>query len=106
MYFWYLEKSDMSSVHMYSCVHWISHLIQVTRKTRPCSTGQPVNKPCSGSFYDEARAGEPEDPAQHQGQEDQGAQGGARTWIRHHSSRTAQVHKTIKPIFSTEKTKY
>ena len=40
--FWYLIGSDFSCVHLYSSVHWISHILQRTRKTRPCLTGHPV----------------------------------------------------------------
>ena len=32
MCFWYLEKSDLSSVHVYSCVHWTGHF---TRYQQP-----------------------------------------------------------------------
>ena len=38
----YLVKSDLSSVHVYSSVHWTSHFFQGTRKTLPCLTGNPV----------------------------------------------------------------
>ena len=36
--FWYLVKSDFSSVHMYNSVHWTSHFLKGTRKTQPCLT--------------------------------------------------------------------
>ena len=42
VYFWYLVKSDLSSVYVYSSVHWASHLLQGTRKIRPCLNGHPV----------------------------------------------------------------
>ena len=32
----------MSSVHVYRSVQWTSHVLQGTRKTRPCSTCDPV----------------------------------------------------------------
>ena len=35
-------KSDLSSVRLYSSVHWTSHFLQVTRKTRSCLTGHSV----------------------------------------------------------------
>ena len=37
--FWYLVKSDLSSVRFCSCVHWISHFYQSTWNTRSCLTG-------------------------------------------------------------------
>ena len=40
--FWYLLKSDLYSVHVYSIVHCTSHFLQGTRKTRPCLNGHPV----------------------------------------------------------------
>ena len=33
-------KSDLSSVHVYSSLHWKFHFMQGTRKTRSCLTGQ------------------------------------------------------------------
>ena len=42
MLFWYLVKSDLSSVGYYTRVHWTSHLIQGTRNTRLCITGHSV----------------------------------------------------------------
>ena len=42
MLFWHLGKGDLSSVHVYSGVHWISHFIKGARKTRTCLTGHPV----------------------------------------------------------------
>ena len=42
VFFLYLGKSDLSSVHVYSSVHKKSHFQQGTRKTRPCLTGHPV----------------------------------------------------------------
>ena len=38
VFFWYLGKSDLSSVHVYSSVDCTSHFLQGTRKTRPCLT--------------------------------------------------------------------
>ena len=32
VYFWYFEKSDLSSQHVYSVVHWTSHFSQGTRE--------------------------------------------------------------------------
>ena len=32
VYFWYLVKSDLSSVHMYSSINWTSHFLKGTRK--------------------------------------------------------------------------
>ena len=40
--FWYLVKSDFSSVHVFRSVHWTSHFLKGTRKTLPCFTGHPV----------------------------------------------------------------
>ena len=40
--FWYLGKSELSSVRVYSSVHWTNQFLQGTRKTRPCRTGHPV----------------------------------------------------------------
>ena len=45
MYFWYLVKSVLSSERYFTFlqsthVHWKSHLLQGTKKTRPCLTGQ------------------------------------------------------------------
>ena len=42
VFFWYLVKSDLSSVRVYISLHWKSHFLQVTRKKRPCLTGNPV----------------------------------------------------------------
>ena len=42
--FWYLDKSDLFNVHVYSGVQLKSHFIQGTRKTRPSLTGHPVNE--------------------------------------------------------------
>ena len=36
VFFLDLGKNDLSSVHVYSSVHWTSHFIQGTRKIRPC----------------------------------------------------------------------
>ena len=41
-FFWYHVKTDLSSVHVYNSVHWTSHFLQGTRKTRSCLTGHPV----------------------------------------------------------------
>ena len=43
VYFWYLVKSDLSSVHVYSSAYWTSHFLQGTRKTCPCLTGHLVD---------------------------------------------------------------
>ena len=40
--FWYLVKSDLSSVHYSTRVHWKSHFLQGSRKTRPCLSGHLV----------------------------------------------------------------
>ena len=40
--FWYLWKSNLYSVHVYSSVHWTIHFLQGTSKTWPCLTGYPV----------------------------------------------------------------
>ena len=40
--FWYLLKSDLSSVRYSTHVHWASHSLQGIRKTRPCLTGHSV----------------------------------------------------------------
>ena len=40
--FWYLVKSDLSSVRYSTRIHWTSHVLQRTRNTRPCITGHPV----------------------------------------------------------------
>ena len=42
VFLWDLGKSDLSSVQVYSGVHWTSYFLQGTRKTRPCLTGHPV----------------------------------------------------------------
>ena len=42
--FWYLVKWYLSSVHVYSSVHWTSHFIQGTTKTCLCLTGHPVGE--------------------------------------------------------------
>ena len=48
--FLYLVKSDFSSVRYYTHVHWKSHFLQGTRKTRTCLTGHPVaSYPCQGN---------------------------------------------------------
>ena len=45
-----LIKTDLSSVHLYSSIHWKSHFLQGTIKTRPCLTGDPVGaNHCPGS---------------------------------------------------------
>ena len=49
--FWYLLKSDQSSVHMYSSVHWTCHFLQGTRNTGPCLSGRPVYRaPVNGNY--------------------------------------------------------
>ena len=41
--FWYLEKSDLSSIHVYSSMPWTGHILQGTKKNTamfnwsPCS---------------------------------------------------------------------
>ena len=40
--FWYLLKSALSSLRVYSSVQWTSHFLQGTRKTRACLSGQVV----------------------------------------------------------------
>ena len=42
VFFRYLVKSVLFSVRHSTRVHWISHFLQGTRKTRPCLTGHPV----------------------------------------------------------------
>ena len=42
VFFWYLVKSDMSSVRVYCSIHWTSHFLQGTRKTLPCLSGRVV----------------------------------------------------------------
>ena len=49
--FWYLVKSDLSSAHVYSCLHWTSNFLQGTRKTRPCFAGHPVALEFSRRVY-------------------------------------------------------
>ena len=54
--FWYLVKSNLSSVRVYSREH-ISNYLQSARKTRPCLSGQVVQKVshrmlrCDGDFF-------------------------------------------------------
>ena len=43
VFFWYLVKSDLFSVRVYSSLRWTSHFLQGTRKTRPCLSGQVVS---------------------------------------------------------------
>ena len=38
-------QGDLSSIYVYSSLHWTSHFLQGTRKTRPCLTGHPVYTP-------------------------------------------------------------
>ena len=38
----FLCLCHLSSVHVYSSLHWTSHFLQVTRNIRPCLTGNPV----------------------------------------------------------------
>ena len=40
----YLVKHDLSSVHVYSTLHWTGYFLQGTRKTRPCLSGQVVHR--------------------------------------------------------------
>ena len=42
--FWYLVKSDLFIVHVYSSLSLDKHFFQRTRKTRPCLTGHPVDE--------------------------------------------------------------
>ena len=42
VFFWYLGKSDLSSVSVYSSVHWKRQFLQGARNTRPCVTGKSV----------------------------------------------------------------
>ena len=44
--FWYIVKSDLLSVHNFTSVHRTSHFLEGTRYTRPCITGNPVQKIC------------------------------------------------------------
>ena len=39
--FWYLLKSDLSSVRYCTLEHWISPFVQGTRNTWSCINGQP-----------------------------------------------------------------
>ena len=34
LFFWYIERGDLSSVHVYSGLHWTSYLIQAVMWTR------------------------------------------------------------------------
>ena len=54
VFFWYLGKSDLSSVCYCRCVHQTSHFLQGTRTTRPCITGYPVGSgaPAPGGVED------------------------------------------------------
>ena len=36
VFFWYFEKSDLSSVHYCTRVHWTSHFVQGTKNTQSC----------------------------------------------------------------------
>ena len=40
--FWYLVKRDLSSVHVYSSLHWTNPALQGTRATRLCLSGRVV----------------------------------------------------------------
>ena len=40
--FWYIVKSDLSSVRYCTRIHSTRHFLQGTRKTRPYLTGHPV----------------------------------------------------------------
>ena len=42
VFFFYLVKSDLSSVHYCTRVQWTNQFLQGTRKTRPYITGHPV----------------------------------------------------------------
>ena len=44
--FWYLVKSDWSSVRYCTGEHWTSHFLQGPRNTRQCITGHPVSGRC------------------------------------------------------------
>ena len=46
VFFLYFVKSDLSSLRYRTRVHWTSHILQGTRKTRPCLTGHPVYMIC------------------------------------------------------------
>ena len=49
--FWYLVKSDLSSVRYSPRIHWTSHVLQGTRNTRPCLTGHPVCRDSCNRTY-------------------------------------------------------
>ena len=42
VFFWYLGKSNLSSVHVNSSVNWNRHFIKGTRKNTAMLTGHPV----------------------------------------------------------------
>ena len=42
VFFWYLVKSELPSVRYCTCVHWTSHFLQGTIKTRPSLSDHPV----------------------------------------------------------------
>ena len=43
--FWYLVKSDLSSVYVYRSVHQTSHFLQDTKNTRSCLSNKDVQQP-------------------------------------------------------------
>ena len=53
VFFWHLVKSDLSSVHSCTCVHWTSHFLQGIRNTRPYLTGHPVDSALPNDLPDE-----------------------------------------------------
>ena len=40
--FCYLVKSDLTSVRVYSSLHWAIYFLQGKSKTRPCLSGQVI----------------------------------------------------------------
>ena len=60
VFFWYLVKSDLSSVGYCTRVHWTSHFLQGTRNPRSCITCHPV--PVEGGAVGDRRVpGPPHD---------------------------------------------
>ena len=54
VFFSYLVKSDLPSARYCTREHWISHVLQCTRKRQPCLTDQPVDYILLSKFeYDE-----------------------------------------------------
>ena len=37
------QNGHYTIVDVYCSIHWISHFLQGTKKTRPCITGHPVD---------------------------------------------------------------